>query len=210
MPTSRRATRAASDRRRRLPPAERRAQLLATALEVFAEQGLGRARHAEIAKRAGVAVSTVFLYFTTRRDLVRTVLDEVDQFFSELSVRVHAQVGKPCREVLREHGAAFLASIDSHPAHVRIWLDWSTSFREETFEGFLDFTERLVGVYADTIRRGQSEGEVPAHLDAEASARLLVGAAQMVAQLKLTHRGDDTWLRSADALVEAALGGTAA
>jgi AcrR family transcriptional regulator len=44
---------------------------------VFAEGGLGAARHAEIAERAGVAVSTVFVYFPTREDLVRDVLDAV-------------------------------------------------------------------------------------------------------------------------------------
>ena len=55
--------------RKRLPPDERRAQLLAIAIDVFAERGLGAARHAEIAERAGVAVSTVFVYFPTREEV---------------------------------------------------------------------------------------------------------------------------------------------
>ena len=62
-------------KRRRLPPEERRAQLLEIAIDVFAERGLGAARHAEIAERAGVAVSTVFAYFETREALVDAVLD---------------------------------------------------------------------------------------------------------------------------------------
>ncbi len=189
--------------RRRLPPQQRRAQLLDTALEVFAEQGLGRARHAEIAKRAGVAVSTVFLYFPTRAELVQAVLDEVDGFFTALSDRIHG-MDAPCRDVLREHGRAFIASIDSHPHHVRIWLDWSTSFREEIFEGFLDFTERLVRSHARTLARGQVAGDVRRDVDPDACARLLVGTAQMIAQLKLTHPHDDAWRRSADTLLEAA------
>ena len=43
--------------RKRLPPEQRKAQLLETALEVFARRGFGRAGHAEIAEAAGVAVS---------------------------------------------------------------------------------------------------------------------------------------------------------
>ena len=45
--------------RKRLPPEERRAQLLAIAIDVFAARGIGAARHAEIARRARGSVSTV-------------------------------------------------------------------------------------------------------------------------------------------------------
>jgi len=88
--------------RKRLPPEERRAQLLATALEVFARRGFGRAGHAEIAEAAGVAVSTVFVYFKTREALVGAVLAEVGRFYLELALEIHAQP-KPCRQILIEH-----------------------------------------------------------------------------------------------------------
>ena len=89
------------ERRRRLPPEERRAQLLSIAIDVFADRGLGAARHAEIAERAGVAVSTVFAYFETREALVDAVLREVADFFIAAAERIHGQE-KGCVEILRD------------------------------------------------------------------------------------------------------------
>ena len=53
----------------RLAPEARRAQLLASAMRVFARRGIAAARHAELASEAGVAVSTTFAYFPTREEL---------------------------------------------------------------------------------------------------------------------------------------------
>ena len=103
--------------RRRMPPDERRAQLLAIAIDVFAERGLGAARHAEIAERAGVAVSTVFVYFPTREKLVEDVLAELADFFLDLLERAHAQE-KPCVEVLRQTGEEFMTLLGTHRSHV--------------------------------------------------------------------------------------------
>ena len=49
--------------RRRLPKDERRAQLVECAVLVAARKGIGRLAHAEVAREAGVAIPTVFLYF---------------------------------------------------------------------------------------------------------------------------------------------------
>jgi AcrR family transcriptional regulator len=54
--------------------------LLQHAIRVFARWGIGGARHAEIARKAKVAVPTVFFYFPTRKALVNSVLEEVARF----------------------------------------------------------------------------------------------------------------------------------
>ena len=195
----------ASSTRRRLPPEQRRAQLLETALEVVARRGFGRAGHTEIAAAAQVAVSTVFLYFPTRRDLLEAVLDEVGRFYLDLAVRIHAQE-KPCREVLWEHRQAFHESLETHPHHARIALDWSTAVREDLWPQYLEFIEQLVANHVRTLERGQRAGEVPADVDPETSARMLIGSSQMTAQLKLTGTEPAQIDRIAELLIDAALG----
>lgn len=191
--------------RKRLPPEERRAQLLAVALEVFARRGFGRAGHAEIAEEAGVAVSTVFLYFPTRRELIAAVLEEVGRFYVDLARAIHAQP-KSCREILVEHRAAFHDSVDSHPHHARIALDWSTAVREEVWPQYVAFVERLVDNHVRTIRRGQREGGVSEDVDPETSARMLISSAQMTAQQKLTGADQELIDRMSALLIDAALG----
>ncbi len=191
--------------RRRLPPEERKAQLLETALEVFARRGFGRAGHAEIAEAAGVAVSTVFLYFKTRETLLEAVLAEVGRLYLEVAMEIHAQE-KPCRQILLEHRHAFHESLATHPHHARLALDWSTAMREELWPSYLEFTEKLVANHVRTIRRGQVEGDVAAEVDPETSARMLIGSAQMTAQMKLTGADPEQVDRIAEMIIDAALG----
>jgi len=191
--------------RKRLPPEERRAQLLATALEVFARRGFGRAGHAEIAEAAGVAVSTVFVYFKTREALVGAVLAEVGRFYLELALEIHAQP-KPCRQILIEHRQAFHDSLATHPHHARLALDWSTAMRGELWPSYLAFTEKLVENHVRTLRRGQREGDVDPDADPETSARMLIGSAQMTAQMKLTGADAAQVDRIAELVIDAALG----
>lgn len=172
--------------RRRLKPDERRAQLLRCALPVFAERGLRRAVHADVAKAAGVAVSTAFLYFPTREDLVDAVLDEVERFYVELAEQVHATAA-PASEVLLAHGRRFRASIDSHPDHAYLLLDWAASVRSRVWPRYLALVERMVATHRATIERGIRAGEVDPEVDAEAAARIMIGYAQMSAQLKLSE-----------------------
>jgi TetR/AcrR family hemagglutinin/protease transcriptional regulator len=214
--------RGAAPIRRRLPPDERRAQLLETALEVFARRGFGRAGHAEIAEAAGVAVSTVFFYFRTAEALVEAVLEEVGRFYLELARRVHQGVregvdevdeanevnerDRSCREILLEHRKLFHDSLATHPHHARLALDWSTAVREDLWPRYITFIEKLVANHVRTIRRGQQTGEVAAEVDPETSARMLIGSAQMTAQQKLMGADPEQVDRMAALFIDAALG----
>lgn len=68
---------------RRRPDA-RPGEILASALDVFAEQGFAATRMEEVARRAGVSKGAVYLYFPTKAELLSavvrdTVLPTVDQ-----------------------------------------------------------------------------------------------------------------------------------
>jgi TetR/AcrR family hemagglutinin/protease transcriptional regulator len=171
-------------RRTRLAPETRRAELLSIALAVFARRGLGEARHAEIASEAGVSVATVFVYFPTREALVDAVTGEVGRFFLDMAARVHAQA-LPADRILLAHIRAFADSLDASPHHVRVWLDWSTAVREQFWQRYLEFLDRMLAIMRSTIERGQREGDIAAEADSDNQARLLVGSAHMLALMKL-------------------------
>ena len=62
--------------RRRLPPAERRQQIVEGAVAFFADEGLnGKTRH--LAKRLGITQSLLFNYFATKDDLIEAVYEKV-------------------------------------------------------------------------------------------------------------------------------------
>jgi AcrR family transcriptional regulator len=51
----------------------RREEILRAATEVFLEQGYSESRLADIAKRAGVVISTLYLYFDSKEAMVRAI-----------------------------------------------------------------------------------------------------------------------------------------
>ena len=191
-------------RARRLDPAERRPQLLQCAIRVFARRGLGGAHHAEIAREARVSVPTVFFYFPTREALVRAVLDEVARFLTEMAVTIHSGAGDAAQIVLA-HAQAFADSVDTHTDYARVWLDWSTAIREEIWPHYLEFQENIVAIIANTIRRWRV-GRGITDDDAEDDARLIVGSAHMIAQLKFTRCPPDKLDHFLRTLVRSTLG----
>ncbi|HEY0755726.1 MAG TPA: helix-turn-helix domain-containing protein [Ktedonobacteraceae bacterium] len=62
---------------------QRRATILRAAMEVFTEQGFSDTRLADIAQRAGVVISTLYLYFSSKEEMVRAIAQEKRQILLE-------------------------------------------------------------------------------------------------------------------------------
>lgn len=182
------STRRNPARAARLAPAARRAQLLAHAIDAFAEAGVARGTHAEVARLAGVSVSTVFVYFPTREALVEAVLEEVARFILEDVLIPVQRRDDPVPELLEQTGLAFTEAVGSHPAHARVWLDWSTAFRGDVWPRYLDFQARVVALLKRTVSRGKRDGSLAPALDADDATHLIVGSAHMLAQMKFMGR----------------------
>lgn len=163
--------------------ADRRAQLLDCAIGVFARDGIGRATHATIAEESGVSVATVFVHFPNREALVDGVLEAVDAAFSTM-IRDTLRSHRDTREALLALARAFADSIDTHPDQVRVWLDWSTAVSDRTWVGWLDFQKRALQRIRHKIRSGVRAGTVHPQIDVDAAARILNGAAHIVALMK--------------------------
>jgi TetR/AcrR family hemagglutinin/protease transcriptional regulator len=194
--------------RRRLAPDARRAQLLEAALRVFARRGLGAARHAEIAAECGVSVATVFAYFQTRPTLVAAVLGEVRREYVDQARRLHAS-RLPAPELLLQHALDFTESVGSRPDHARLWLEWSSALREDTWPSYVAFESEVVGVIAATLRCGQREGTIARDVAPEDGARIAIGAAHMIARMRLGGWDAPEVDRFAGSVVRVLVGGLA-
>src|SRR3954454_14169104 len=67
----------ASARRRPIPTASpaKRDAILRAAIDVFAERGYFNAQVADVARAAGVAAGTVYLYFRSKDDLLASIFE---------------------------------------------------------------------------------------------------------------------------------------
>lgn len=155
-------------------------------MKAFAERGIARAGHADVARTAAVAVPTVFSYFRTRPLLVRAVLDSVAAYYDDMADRFHHSNALAPRSLL-SHAIAFATSVDSDPNYARVLLEWSTAIREDVWPLFLRFQERMVQRCENTIRRGQVEGSIARDIEAESAALMIIGSTWMVIQMSFTH-----------------------
>jgi TetR/AcrR family hemagglutinin/protease transcriptional regulator len=177
-------TKAPSRRRRARPldPQERRALLLKCALRVFARRGLQGASYKEIAREAKVSIPAVFVYFPTRAELLRAVLDEVARFSLDMSRHYH-DLREPAPEIVMNHGRAYISSLTTHGDYIRVMLEWSTATRDEVWPLYLQLQERLVEIIAATIQRWREEIGRDLDKRAEDDARLIVATGPMLAQM---------------------------
>lgn len=129
-------------RGRRLEPGERRAQLLHHAVSAFADAGIERAVHADVANRANVSTPTVFKYFPTREALVDAVLSEIEETFENLRSLLPKDVVLTSSELARALAGVLSELCVTRPNLMKVALTWSVAFspvraRYMAFEGRL-------------------------------------------------------------------------
>lgn len=100
---------------RRLPPQQRRAQIIGAAREVFTELGVGGTRVREIAARAGITEPLLYRYFHSKQEIVQlAVLDPLDGLLETVTRETHelaarSDIARP--EVLRHFHELFLRHV---------------------------------------------------------------------------------------------------
>jgi len=169
-------------RRTRLSPEARRTQLMECAIEVFSRRGIGRAGHAEIAEQAKVSVATVFNYFNTREELVDEVLAEIERFVHQMLEQAYTGQG-PINDSIRRHVKLFVDAAYDQPDHASIWLEWSSSVREEVWPRYAKLLDKALERIAPHLQRAMDAGEIRSVLSAQDLARSLTGFGYVMMQM---------------------------
>ncbi|MFE8728918.1 TetR/AcrR family transcriptional regulator [Aeromonas hydrophila] len=169
-------------RRTRLSPEARRNQLMECAIEVFSRRGIGRAGHAEIAEQAKVSVATVFNYFNTREELVDEVLAEIERFVHQMLEQAYTGQG-PVSDSIRRHVNLFVDAAYDQPDHASIWLEWSSSVREEVWPRYAKLLDKALERIAPHLQRAMDAGEIQSVLSAQDLARSLTGFGYVMMQM---------------------------
>jgi len=169
----------------RLSPEERRDQLLACAVKVFAWNGMTGGNHALVAAAAQVAVPTVFVYFKNHEALVDAVLAEVEQvYLAQVVVAEGAE--QPALDAILHLSQGLTQTLETHPAHARLFREWSACVNSEHWPRYLRLFRKLTRALAKAIERGQREGSIHADLDPEDEAAFLYAGAMALMQMMET------------------------
>ncbi|WP_324750355.1 TetR/AcrR family transcriptional regulator [Sphingomonas sp. LY54] len=148
-------------KRRRLKE-QRPADIIAAALEVFAAKGFAGARMEEIAARAGLSKGTIYLYFSTKEDLFRAVVQAAVVPNIEAIQATALASDRTFAELVRTLLPRFAELITAIPlgAVLKMVIGESRNFPELARVWHDDVVQRGVGLLSAIIAQAQARGEV--------------------------------------------------
>lgn len=137
--------------------ADKRELIIEAAVEVFAEKGFHSARISDIARKAGVADGTIYLYFKNKEDLLLSIFEEkmdiilkgvhdaIDGVEDPVE-RIRRFARHHFRQVRENRSAAEVLQIE-----LRLSNKFLKEYRPEKLWAYLD-------VFAQAVRDGQESG----------------------------------------------------
>jgi TetR/AcrR family fatty acid metabolism transcriptional regulator len=188
---------------------EKRDAILRAAIETFAAKGFFHAQVADVARAAGVAAGTVYLYFRGKDDLLISIFERaMTGAIREGRASLAAKDGAV--ERLREIARLHLERLghDRQLAVVfQVELRQSTKFMERFSATYL---REYLGLIRDVIVEGQEEGVFRSDVNATLAAKLFFGGLDEMATNWILSRRKYSLASEADAIVDVLVGGLGA
>ncbi len=159
---------------------DKRERILSAAVKVFARNGYYNAKVSEVAREAGVADGTIYLYFKNKDDLLIKAFEDRmtwinDRLRSELA-KVQGDALDKLHRFLELH---ILLAIDERELaeFITVELRQSSKFiKEYKNQKFGEF----LGLLSEVIKQGQDEGLIRHNIDRHTVSRALFGACDEV------------------------------
>jgi len=155
--------------------ADKREANLRAAVKVFARKGFFNSKVADIAREAGIADGTVYLYFKSKDEILHSVFDRaMEEFIAEGKREIEGIIepDKRLQKIARLHLERLSADRDLAIVF-QVELRGSTKFMEEFSGG--GFAEYL-DIIRQTIAEGQRQGVFRQDLKPVVCAKILYGA----------------------------------
>lgn len=157
--------------RRRYNPEKRREQLISLVIDTFADMGIERAGHGDIAKRAGISTASVFNYFPTKEALTQDGLEEIKKRILNMFESL-PQGHAGAREQVLSLYSGYQTMIMEHPSTIKTYLAWSVSFNPDLRPKYLEMQKLIT----DKIIENLPEG-----MKTQADALIAYNAANLIA-----------------------------
>jgi TetR/AcrR family fatty acid metabolism transcriptional regulator len=152
---------------------DKRERILSAAERIFARHGFFAAKVSDVAKEAGVADGTIYLYFKSKDDLLISLFER--RMLQLNAALAEAVAAAPPREQLQTFIRTYLQLVHDEPAAAEVLtieLRQNSKFMKEYDNpAFADFLRLLGGIIATAQDKGEVDASIPAHV----AARMIFG-----------------------------------
>jgi TetR/AcrR family transcriptional regulator, fatty acid metabolism regulator protein len=171
------------------PGGDKRERILDAAERVFAAHGFFAARVSEIAKEAGVADGTIYLYFKSKDEVLISLFESRMERFNQLLADAIPTTASPTEKLLTLI-RTYLTLVREQPMVAEVLtieLRQSSKFMKEASNPkFGDLLRTIAGLVAE----GQAAGELGDGIPAPIAARMIFGILDELALAWLLQRGE--------------------
>jgi TetR/AcrR family fatty acid metabolism transcriptional regulator len=180
---------------------DKREALLRAAIETFARRGFFNAQVADVARAAGVAAGTVYLYFRGKDDLLISIFEMTMKDAIAEGRRSVERLTDPLAQ-LRAIARLHLDRMSRHRALAVVFqveLRQSTKFMERFSTTHL---REYLGIIRDVIVQGQASGVFRRDLNPTLASKLLFGMLDEMATNWILSRRKYSLAAEADTIVD--------
>jgi TetR/AcrR family fatty acid metabolism transcriptional regulator len=160
---------------RDLQKQDKRARIVDAAVHVFAEHGFFNATIAQIAREAGVADGTIYLYFKSKDELLFRLFDEkMSALLEEAKGQLAKEPDAPSRLTRFIH--LHFALVEKSPALASVLIVELRQSAQLLKQLEKDKLSAYLELIAETVRTGQGKGELIGGIAPGTVKRALFGA----------------------------------
>lgn len=181
-------------------------RIMNAAIKIFAEQGFYKATISQVAREAGVADGTIYIYFKNKADIL-------NNFFSHRT-RLVFQRFRDAVEQATDSEDKLRNLIWRHLYEFQRDRDMAIVFQREALqaryiadEDIKEITKMYLDILEEIISQGQREGSIRKDFQAGLVKRLILGAVNEVINTWVTAGGKYELVPMADPLVDLYLKG---
>jgi len=144
--------------------AEKRDRIIDAATEVFAQKGFHSARISDIARLAGVADGTIYLYFKNKEDLLLSIFEEkMDVLLGELYEALDG-VTDPMDQ-MRVYARQHFSHLERYPALAQVFQVELRQSHKFIHDYRPEKLWQYLAVFGEIIRAGQQSGAIRPDVD---------------------------------------------
>src|ERR1044072_6870372 len=193
----------------RPPVADKREAILRAATQVFARNGYFNSKVADIARAAGVADGTVYLYFKSKEEILRSIFERNTGEAVRAGREELAKIEDPCEKLRRiaRHHLERLGADRDLAVVFQVELRGTTKFMEEfSAAGLAEY----LGLIREVFEEGQAAGVFRQGLKARLVSKGVLAALDEMATNWILSKRRYKLAPLADEVLDIFLGGVSA
>ncbi|MBM3237988.1 TetR/AcrR family transcriptional regulator [Candidatus Poribacteria bacterium] len=191
---------------KRANQSSKRRQILDAAVKVFAQNGFYNSKVLDIAKEAGVANGTVYLYFPSKDDILISIFEEQ---MGELIDYMEQEMQKESESLnkLRKLISMQMHLIETNSELTQLLLVELRQSKKFLKSNATDMMSKYIDMISDVLKEGIAEGAIDENIDVAIVGTMLFSAVEGLATRWILEGTSYSLDKAADMVIKVFLNG---